>query len=419
MTIDKDLPDIAGNGLLDRRTFMRASMRAGLGTAAGLLSATALGAARPTHMQAPGEPMSGASAPATQIERTGIQSQPGTLGSGASRTPLESLEGLITPSRLHFERHHAGIPDIDPDAHSLVIHGRVKRPLRFDLESLHRYPTVSKLQFLECSGNSAALLAPKPAQMTCGEIHGLVSASEWGGVPLAVLLEEAGLEPDARWVIATGADAAAMHRSVPLSKIMDDAIVALYQNGEPLRRANGYPMRLFLPGWEGNASVKWLRSLQVSSQPAMSRQETSKYSDLATDGTAELFTFPMAVKSVITSPSPGLALHQRGIYQITGLAWSGSGRIRTVEVSADGGSSWAQAELDTHVLDKCLTRFRAAWRWEGGPAILMSRATDEMGNMQPSRSANLEGRAVGSFYHVNAMQAWAIDEQGLARNVYV
>ncbi len=407
------LPDAADNGLLDRRTLLRA----GLGSAAALLTASAHGT-RPDHMRQPGAPMSGTSPPATELARTAIQSQPGTLGSGASRTPLQHLDGLITPSRLHFERHHAGIPTIAAHAHRLVIHGRVKRPLVFDLDALHRYPIVSRLQFLECSGNSAALLTPQPADMDCGAIHGLISASEWGGVPLNILLDEAGIEPGATWAVASGADAPAMNRSVPLEKLYEDAIVALYQNGEPLRRANGYPMRLFLPGWEGNASVKWLRALQVTDQPAMSRQETSKYSDLDVDGNARLFTFPMGVKSIITSPSPGLTLGEHGIYQISGLAWSGAGRIRGVEVSADGGKTWAEAQLDDHVLDKCLTRFRAAWRWRGAPAVLMSRATDATGAVQPDRAANIEGRATGSFYHVNAIQAWAIDSHGAARNVY-
>ena len=343
----------------------------------------------------------------------------GTTGSGASRTPLQHLDGIITPSRLHFERHHSGIPEIDPDQHRLYVHGLVERPLAFDLEALARYPMVSRIQFLECSGNSGAMVLPEPLQGDCAALHGLVSVSEWGGVPLSVLLDEAGVSPKGSWVIASGADSAAMSRSVPLSKILDDAIVALYQNGEPLRPSNGYPMRLFLPGWEGNASVKWLRSLNVTDQPAMSREETSKYSDLRSDGVAELFTFPMGVKSVITSPSPGLSMRGPGMYQVSGIAWSGAGRIRGVEISADGGKTWAEAELDTHVLPKCVTRFRAAWGWTGAPATLLSRATDEAGEVQPTRSALMKDRAPGAFYHVNALQAWGISADGEARNVYL
>jgi sulfane dehydrogenase subunit SoxC len=235
---------------------------------------------------------------------------------------------------------------------------------------------------------------------------------------LSVLLEETGLKPEAKWIVASGADAAKMSRSVPLDKIMDDAIVALFQNGEPLRPSNGYPMRLFLPGWEGNMSVKWLHTIKVIDQPAMTKDETSKYSDLQDNGETRLFTFPMGVKSVITSPSPGLHLDGAGTYQISGLAWSGAGKIWRVEVSADGGKTWANAALDEHVLPLCLTRFRSAWRWNGGPATILSRATDEKGQIQPTRSAVMEGRAVGTFYHYNGIQAWHINAAGEVSNVY-
>ena len=413
---DHGRDDAAGNGLLHRRLFLKAGA-----AAAGLLCATARGETREPWMRAPGAGMSvaGAPSPHVTLERVGVSSRPGTTGSGVSRTPLERLDGIITPSRLHFERHHSGIPDIDPARHRLVLGGLVDRPLAFSLDALWRYPQVSRIQFLECSGNSGAMIAPTPPSGSCGEIHGLVSASEWGGVPLGVLLEEAGLKPEARWVIADGADAAVMSRSVPLEKMLDDAIVALSQNGEPLRPGQGYPMRLFLPGWEGNMCVKWLRSLRVTDRPALTRDETSKYSDLGADGRATLFTFPMGVKSLLTSPSAGLTLGPRGIYQLSGIAWSGAGRIRRVEVSADGGRSWIDAQLDAHVLPKCLTRFRAAWRWDGGPAVLLSRATDETGAVQPARAQVLAGRASNSFYHYNGIQAWAVDDRGQVSNVYV
>ena len=245
---------------------------------------------------------------------------------------------MITPSSLHFERHHSGIPDIDPDAHRLLIHGLVDRALFFDMDALSRYPMVSTIRFIECSGNSRlAGLAPEPVGGTCGELHGLISCSEWTGVPLSVLLDEAGVDPTAHWILAEGADAAAMTRSVPLAKAMDDALVAIYQNGERLRPENGYPARLFLPGYEGNTSVKWLRRIKVTAAPMMTREETSKYTDLLPDGRSLMFSFPMEVKSVITSPSPGLELAGPGLYQISGMAWSGLGRIARVEVSADGG----------------------------------------------------------------------------------
>jgi len=412
-----DLEPAAGNGLLHRRVFLKSALTGGLA----LMSAGTAGNERPVWMRAPGAGMSPAGAPSPEVDlqRAPIGSQPGTDGSGASRTPLQHLDGIITPSRLHFERHHSGIPDIDPTRHRLVIHGRVARPLAFSLEALARYPQVSRIQFLECSGNSGSLIAAAAADADCATLHGLVSASEWGGVPLGVLLEEAGVAPRGKWIVAGGADAAMMSRSVPMDKVLDDAIVALHQNGEPLRPSNGYPMRLFLPGWEGNASVKWLRSIKVTDQPAMTKDETSKYSDLGAEGTAELFTFPMGVKSVITSPSPGLDMHGSGYYQISGIAWSGAGAINRVEISADGGRSWADAELDAHVLPKCLTRFRAAWRWNGGPATLLSRATDDEHAVQPTRDVVLEGRAPGAFYHYNGIQAWSVSEGGSIRNVYV
>lgn len=417
-TKTNELIPAAGNGLLDRRTLLTAGTAGGLA----LLTAGSRAGEREEWSRQPGAGMSELGLPSpheSHVLRQHVSSRTGTTGSGVSRTPLALLDGIITPSRLHFERHHSGIPAIDPARHRLVIHGLVERPLAFDLDALGRYPTVSRIQFLECSGNSGGLTAPEPVENDASGIHGLVACSEWGGVPLAVLLEEAGLKPEARWIVAGGADSALMNRSVPLEKVQDDAIVALYQNGERLRPSNGYPMRLFLPGWEGNMSVKWLRSIKVTAEPGMTKDETSKYSDLRDDGKAELFTFPMGVKSVVTSPSPGVGLGPKGIYQVKGIAWSGSGRIRRVEVSADGGKSWADAALDDESLPKCLTRFRTAWRWDGAPATLVSRATDDAGNVQPDRASVMRGRANGSFYHYNAQQAWQVDTDGGLRNVYV
>ena len=416
---------VAGNGLLHRRLFLTQSGAfLGAGTL-GLLSARPVDAqtpqARPPWMRAPGAGMSGYGSRARYEEgiqrRTG--SAPGTDGAGASRTPLEHLKGIITPSALHFERHHSGVPDIDPDEHRLLIHGLVDRPLFFDLEALSRYPMVSRIQFIECSGNSrAAGLVPEPVDGTCGALHGLVSCSEWTGVPLSILLDEAGVDPEADWILAEGSDAAAMSRSVPMAKAMDDAMIALYQNGERLRPDNGYPVRLFLPGYEGNMSVKWLRRIKVTAGPTMTKDETSKYSDLLDDGTSLLFTFPMEVKSVITSPSPGLLLQGPGLYEISGLAWSGAGRIARVEVSADGGATWGEAALAEPVLDKALARFRMAWRWNGAPAVIMSRAVDETGAVQPTRDAVIAQKGMKFAYHYNGIQAWSIDTDGQAANTY-
>ena len=326
---------------------------------------------------------------------------------------------MITPNPLHFERHHSGIPDIDPDRHRLLIHGMVDRDLFFDMDALSRYPMVSRIQFIECSGNSyLAGLPRRPINETCGFLHGLVSCSEWTGVPLSILLDEAGVDPAASWIMAEGADAAAMNRSVPLAKAMDDALLALYQNGERLRPEQGYPLRLFLPGYEGNMSIKWLRRIKVTAAPSMTREETSKYSDLMPDGRTVLFSYPMDVKSVITSPSPGLVLRGSGLYQISGMAWSGLGRIARVEISADGGATWGEAALCEPVLDKAVTRFRMAWRWNGAETVIMSRAVDETGAVQPTRDAIIAAKGTRFAYHYNAIQAWGIDSDGQVSNVY-
>ena len=278
-----------------------------------------------------------------------ITSAPGTTGTGVARTPLQALEGTITPSGLHFERSHDGIPDIDPDVHQLVIHGMVKRALSFTVESLSRYPMVSRVAFVECAGNGGALYQKTPAQLPLQGLHGLVSCAEWTGVPLAVLLDEAGIDPATKWVLAEGADAASMSRSVPLAKAMDDAVVALYQNGERIRPSNGYPMRLLLPGFEGNMNVKWLRRLKLVAAPLMTKDETSKCTITLPDGKSLQFVFAIEPKSVITRPSPGYKLDGAGIYEISGLAWSGYGKVAKVDVSADGGKSWAPAALQEPV----------------------------------------------------------------------
>jgi sulfane dehydrogenase subunit SoxC len=325
---------------------------------------------------------------------------------------------MITPNGLHFERHHAGIPDINPDAHQLLIHGLVKRPLVFTLEALMRYPMESRVAFIECAGNSGVLYQKDPAQVGVQAIHGLLSCAEWTGVRLATLLEEAGVEPSAQWLLAEGADASGMSRSVPLAKAMDDALIAIYQNGEPVRPSNGYPMRLLLPGYEGNMNVKWLRRIKLTEAPTMTKDETSKYTILLNDGKSLQFCFTQEAKSMITRPSPGLTMGPPGLYEITGLAWSGYGRISKVEVSADGGASWAEATLQGPVLPKAVTRFRAPWRWTGGPAVLQSRATDDSGYVQPQRSKLIADRGARGAYHFNGITSWGIAEGGEVKHVY-
>lgn len=334
----------------------------------------------------------------------------------SSNTPLARLHGIITPSGLHYERHHGGVPAIDPDRHRLLIHGLTKRTLILTMEDIVRFPSVSRVHFLECSGNTPAWANARP-EWTVQETHGLLSCSEWTGVPLSTVLMEVGVKPEAKWMLAEGADAVVMTRSIPLEKALDDALLAYAQNGERLRPEQGYPLRLLLPGFEGNTSVKWLRRLKLGDQPFDSREETSKYTDLLPDGTATRFNFVMGVKSVITVPSGGQHLSEPGFYEISGLAWSGHGRIQKVDISTDGGATWREARLQEPVLDKCLTRFRLPWTWDGGPGLLQSRAVDGFGNVQPTRDVLLARRGTNARYHYNAIQTWRLRSDGALSNV--
>lgn len=326
-----------------------------------------------------------------------------------SGTPLHELHGTLTPSDLHFERHHAGIPSIDPGSHELLIHGLVERPLKLTLADLLRFPAVSRIAFLECSGN---LQIDAGEETTPQSLCGLTSQSEWTGVALSTLLREVGLRPNARWLLAEGSDAAVLSRSIPIEKAMDDAIVAYAQNGEALRPGQGYPIRLFLPGWEGNANVKWLRRIEVSDRAFMTREETSKYSEPIKGGTIRAFSFTMDARSVITTPTYPRNL-ERGWHEIRGLAWSGRGRITKVEVSVDGGRNWQDARLAGPVLAKAHTRFTLPWKWAGGTAELSSRATDETGYVQPTRRALIDARGAGSIpYHLNPIVSWLVEADG-------
>lgn len=329
------------------------------------------------------------------------------------KTPLQDLTGIITPNGLHHVRSHAGTPDIDPDRHRLLVHGLVERPLIFTMDDLLRFPSVSRLHFIECSGNTQLY---KESQIKAGwtvqDTHGQVSCAEWTGVRLADVLAEVGVKPEATWMLAEGADAAAMTRSIPVAKALDDAILAYAQNGERIRPEQGFPLRLLLPGYEGNTNIKWLRRLKLGDQPFETREETSKYTDVLPDGKALQFNFVMDVKSVITRPSPGRGPSQPGFWEISGLAWSGHGRIRRVEVSSDGGATWRDAALQDPVLPKCLTRFRLPLQWDGGSLVLQSRATDETGMIQPTRDALLRQRGPNFFYHYNAITTWRLAPGG-------
>jgi sulfane dehydrogenase subunit SoxC len=286
------------------------------------------------------------------------------------------------------------------------------------MEDLVRFPSESHIYFLECSGNTSRDWR-SPVSRDVQETHGLLSCCEWTGVPLATLLEEAGLQPQAKWILAEGADASGHTRSLPLAKCLEDILVAYAQNGEKLRPEQGYPLRLIVPGWEGNVSVKWLRRLKVGDAPFMTRQETSRYTDLMPDGTAREFSFLMEAKSVITYPSGDHRLKGQGFHEISGLAWSGNGRIRRVDVSTDAGASWRQAALQEPVLTRALTRFRFPWQWDGRAAVLQSRAMDETGYVQPTRAQMIALRGFNSRYHYNAVQSWGVAANGEVKHVQV
>ena len=343
---------------------------------------------------------------------------PQVPGNGVSWTPLEALDGIVTPSGLHFERHHNGVPEVDPAGFRFYLHGLVETPLSFDLAALLRYPRVSRLLFLECGGNSNAGWHAEPIQKPVGSFHGLVSCSEWTGIPLRLLLHEAGVDPRARWAVASGLDAAATEVSLPLDKLLDDALLGLFQNGERLRPENGYPLRLILPGWQGVNQIKWLQRLELTDRPVMSRNETAQYTELLPSGKALQFDFVMGPKSLITSPSHGMHLPEPGLYQVSGLAWSGAGSVARVEVSSDGGRSWQQAALDGPVVPQCFTRFRAPWRWDGRAATLQSRVVDSRGQQQPTRAALIAARGRNGYFHYNAIVSWRVDEDGQVRHVY-
>jgi sulfane dehydrogenase subunit SoxC len=331
---------------------------------------------------------------------------------GHSSTPLEALTGTITPADLHFERHHAGVPAIDPARHRLLVHGLVERPLEFTVDELKRFPQVTRIHFIECSGNGrAAFRDPKPG-MTPQQVDGQTSNSEWTGVPLRTILRETGVSPDAKWFLAEGADDCRMTRSIPISKALDDALIVWAQNGEPLRPEQGFPLRLLLPGWEGNVNVKWLQRLELGRAPWMTRWETSKYTDPLPGGKARQFSFEMDAKSIITAPAHPVTLAARGWHTVSGIAWSGRGRITRVEVSADNGRTWVDAELQGPVLPKAHTRFVHMWEWKGEDTVLLSRATDETGYAQPTQRQLVEARGAGTDFHFNSVRGWRVQADG-------
>lgn len=357
------------------------------------------------------DPTSAQGHPSRGLGRRSPSEQPRrlTYGKDYSVTPHQDLEGMLTPSDLHFERHHAGVPRIDPERYRLVIHGMVERPTTFTLADLKRFPAVSRISFIECSGNLARTAgeATTPQQM-CG----LMSQSQWTGVALSTLFREVGLRDGATWFLAEGSDAAVLTRSVPVAKGLDDAMIAYAQNGEAVRPEQGYPARLLTPGWEGNTNVKWIRRIEVSDRPFMTREETARYTDPLKDGTARQFSFVMDARSVITYPAYPVTV-EKGWIEIRGLAWSGRGTVRRVDISTDGGRSWHPATMDAPVLPKAHTRFRYLWNWNGRETEIMSRAVDETGYVQPTRAALIAARGRGSVpSHLNPITAWTVRRSG-------
>lgn len=428
----EDLQPAAENGLFDRRAFFKG----GAALAATMTGYTISQAARAQALTddpwsaAPGTPTGPYERP-SRFENHVVRFNTNPNGEPRgqqSKTPHHLIDGTFTPNGLHAVISRTGAPDIDPDQHQLVIHGLVRQPLRFTLDRLMRYPMESRMAFVECGGNSAPLWSPEPMDATVQHIHGLVSSAEWTGIPLSTLLEETGIDPAAKWIIAEGSDALAPHRSVPMGKVLDDAMIALYQNGEAIMPGNGYPMRLLLPGWEGNMQVKWLRRIELVDQPAMSIYEARTYTQILPGGDAYKFHFLQEVKSFITRPSPTVNLSEPGFYEISGVAYSATGRISKVLVSADGGQTWAEAALQDPVHPKAFTRFRVPWRWDGGPAVLQSRAWDESGNFQPTREQIIAHRGVASRVpgstnafpnqHYNGPTSWSVDEAGEVKHVY-
>jgi sulfane dehydrogenase subunit SoxC len=422
--IDKD------NVATSRRRFLRegSSIMGGAVIAGALGGSEALAAGEssdnlppnvPEWMKTPGDPMG--SQPygmPSRFEKNVIKNISKDLPqylSASGRTPLQDLDGIITPNGLFYERHHGGVPTIDPAQHRLMLHGLVDKPLIFTMDDIRRFPSESHIYFLECSGNPGY---GKPYGKTASDLVGLLSCAEWTGVSLKLVLQEAGLRAGAKWVVAEGADAAALTRSIPLEKCLDDAMLVYSQNGERLRPQQGYPLRLLLPGFEGNMNIKWLRRLRVAAEPTYSREETSKYTDLMPGGSAREFTFYMEAKSIIARPSGGQRLVAPGFHEISGIAWSGRGKIKRVDVSVDDGRSWQSAELQEPVLTRALTRFRLPWRWDSQPAVIQSRAIDETGYVQPTLAELLTVRGENSYYHNNVIWPWRIAADGEVTNAY-
>ncbi|MFD2965764.1 sulfite dehydrogenase [Sphingobacterium bambusae] len=341
--------------------------------------------------------------------RSAFESPKKLTSSTASRTPLQDLYGTITPADLHFERHHAGVPTIDPDKHELLIHGLLDKPIRLTLADLKRYPSVSRICFIECSGN----FRYGKREMTPQEVCGLTSQSEWTGVLLSTILRDLGVKASAKWFLAEGADGALMARSVPLDEALPEAIIAYGQNGEAIRPQQGYPMRLVIPGFEGNTQIKWLRRIELTDEPVMTREETSKYTEKVKDGKIRMFSLVMDARSIITYPAYPKKIEE-GWQEIRGIAWSGRGKVKQVLVSTDDGAHWQQAHIQGPVLEKAHTAFRLMWNWDGKPTRILSKVIDETGYEQPTYNQLVKARESKVGYHFNPVVGWDIEKDGAA-----
>jgi sulfane dehydrogenase subunit SoxC len=409
-----------------RRGFLKAAVAGGAGLAAG--RAAAAGDPVITELQpwmqfagdgVDARPYGWPSEHEAHVVRRNVAWLTADPVSSVNFTPIHELDGIITPNGLCFERHHAGIAEIDPAQHRLMINGLVETPLVFTMEDLMRFPRENRAYFLECAANSG--MEWRGAQLNgCQYTHGMIHNVIYTGVSLRRILEEAGLRTNAKWIMPEGADASAMTRSIPIEKALDDVMVAFKMNGEALRPEQGYPLRLVVPGWEGNMWVKWLRRIEVGDQPWHHREETSKYTDLLDNGQARRFTWEMDAKSVITSPSPQAPItHGAGPTVISGIAWSGRGTIPRVDVTLDGGRNWQKARVDGPSLSKSMHRFYLEFDWDGSPLLLQSRAHDSTGYVQPTKDALRAVRGENSIYHNNGIQTWHVNERGEAENVEV
>lgn len=413
-----------------RRSFMGKALLMGAGVTAALKAVAAASEGDPAILKLPqhstslGQPVAatGYGMPSKWEKNLQRRESPGltrVTQSSVSFTPLQGLFGIITPSGLHFERHHQGWHDIDPSQHRLMINGLVKESRVFTMDDLMRLPSVSRIHFIECGANTGAEWG-NVALPTVQYTHGMLSCSEFTGVPLSTLLDMCGYDKaKGKYVLAEGADGSSMTRTIAIDRALDDVLVAWAMNGEMLRPENGYPLRLVVPGVQGVSWVKYLRRIEVGDQRYDTKDETIHYIDLMPDGTHRQYTSVQECKSVITTPSAGQVLLDKGYYNVTGLAWSGRGKIKRVDVSADGGRNWRTARLETPILSKALTRFNIDWVWDGSPAILQSRAIDETDYVQPKINQLRAARGTKSIYHNNAIQSWKLAENGELSNVQV